>query len=268
MNRLIFLLLAALLFSQCKSDSAKGANATTGAGDETQNLLAGHWIAIDFCSRASQYGSVLEAMNVAHKPFAYAYTFNPAYPDSVECSNGDSKTKLPYRIVKDTMVEVMGARGDRSLFLVMIKQGDNIELTAFDPTPAGTKTDRYIKSKAGAEDGITAFYTALNHNMLKGTFSIGSEQKVQFSPGGFILNFKAYDRYKLCATGSCLEAGTSNDIITLYKAKVPGSEKTLIYAYNENLDVLTLAEVVQTGGPKGTATKGKTMYTFKRSNFN
>ncbi len=64
-----------LLFIACKPDS-KSAGDQSGLHNDTRTMLAGHWIAMDFCSRVNQYGSVLDAMTNSHIPYAFGITFD------------------------------------------------------------------------------------------------------------------------------------------------------------------------------------------------
>jgi hypothetical protein len=269
MNKL-FLIAFALLCTcvACKQDAdKKGANGTTKA-EETLNMLAGHWVAIDFCARANSYGSVLQAMNETHLPYAYAFTFNPAYKDSVECFNGFEQYKLPYIINADT-IQILGARGEKKpVFLVITNQDKEREITMFDPAPSGTQIDRFIKSKAGATDGYMAFVTALNHNLFSGAFTLlakGGESNIQFTPGGFIQKFKDFDRYEVCTAGDCFAAGPEVDVITFKNSRKENSEKMFSFKYNTKHDTLTIYNLVeQNPDEKGTAVVGKPAYKFLR----
>src|SRR5690606_39026206 len=103
MRKLLFsILLLALICTACKRDS-KTAGATAATLTASPALLGGHWIAMDFRSRANQYGSVRQAMNNAHLPYAYAMTFNPGQPDSVTCYNGIETWTLPVKYNADTL---------------------------------------------------------------------------------------------------------------------------------------------------------------------
>ncbi len=218
---------------------------------ETANprLLAGHWIDMDFCAFANQYGSVLQAQNNSHIPYAYAITFNPAKPDSAFCFNAFESWAVPIHYKGDTL-ELVGARPGKSIFLIYHSNMEK-DITMIDPTGPRVQMDRFIKSKAGTVDGYTAFSTALNHNLFNGVFTpIGkgaSTDKISFTPGGFLQGLKGYDRYKVCTGGDCFVAGQDIDVVTFFDSK--NEEKTakmLGYRYNGQNDTLTLYNLVNT----------------------
>lgn len=99
---LILILFSIALLSACKQDSKTSATEQESQTASPQ-LLDGHWIAMDFCARANQYGSVLQAMNNAHKPYSYSLTFDRANPDSVGCFNGFETWKVPVKYNVDTL---------------------------------------------------------------------------------------------------------------------------------------------------------------------
>lgn len=241
-------LLILTLFS-CKQDP-KASQDTGSAANERANpkVLAGHWIAMDFCAFANQYGSVLEAMNSSHLPYAYAITFNPAKPDSAVCYNAFESWTLPLRYKADTL-ELMGARPGKSVFLIYHSNADK-EITMIDPTGQRTQINRMIKSKASTIDGYTAFTTALNHNLFGGVFNQigkGAGTDVQFTPGGFILGMKEYDRYEVCTGGDCFVAGQDIDVVTLSDSKDTQKMPVFFgYRYNGQNDTLTLFNLKNT----------------------
>ncbi|MFN0175996.1 MAG: hypothetical protein ACKVU0_15200 [Saprospiraceae bacterium] len=242
-NLLVFTLLA------CKQDPkiSQGVPVHMQPGEQANpTVLAGHWIAMNFCAFANQYGSVLGAMNNGHLPYAYAFTFNPAKPDSVLCYNAFESWTLPIRYNVDTL-ELMGARPGKSIYLIYDSKGDK-EITMIDPTEGRVQLDRFIKSKAGTVDGYTAFTTALNHNLLNGAFKLlgkGAGGQISFTPGGFLLGLKGYDRYEICTGGDCFLAGQDIDVITLFDSKdEANTSKFFGYRYNENNDTLTFYNLV------------------------
>ncbi|MBU6341451.1 MAG: hypothetical protein KGS48_08170 [Bacteroidetes bacterium] len=270
MNKIYRILpLLAILWTGCASDAgqtkgSKGPNSP----EEVLNALAGHWVNIDFCGRANQYGSVLQAMNETHLPYAYAFSFSPVFKDSVECFNGFENFKLPFKMRADTL-EIVGARGEKtSIFMVLGNKEKEMDITVFDAAPSGTYIDRYIKSKAGAADGYRSFLTALNHNLFSGAFTrVGkpSENNILFTPGGFIQKFKDYDRYEICTGGDCFVAGPYLDVITLRNSKKEGSEKICSFKYSAKHDTLTIYNLVeQNPEEKGTFVLGKPLYAFTR----
>ncbi len=263
-NLLIFTLLA------CKQDPkiSQGVPVHVQPGEQANpTVLAGHWIAMDFCAFANQYGSVLEAMNNSHLPYAYAITFNPAKPDSALCYNAFESWTLPIRYNVDTL-ELMGARPGKSIFLIYHSNGDK-EITMIDPTGDRTQLDRFVKSKAGTVDGYTAFTTALNHNVLHGVFAPlgkGAGGQITFTPGGFLQGLKGYDRYELCTGGDCFLAGQDIDVITFFDSKDEAkTSKFFGYRYNENNDTLTLYNLVnQNPAEKGMYKVTTPAYKFSR----
>lgn len=263
-----------LLLGACKSDNKSGDKAEKApAPGASVTMLAGHWVAMDFCARANQYGSVLAAMNNAHLPYSYAFSFNAAKPDSVECFNGFEDYFLPIHFSNDT-VEIKGARQGKSVYLVYDSQ-DSKELTLFDATTGQANTDRFIKSKAEAKNGYSAFLAALNHNLFSGSFHLtgkGADPKaksIQFSPGGFIMNFAPYDRYEVCTGGDCFVGEEPIDIITLSNSKKEGSEKMFGFKYDGGNDNLTFYNLIDKNPKeKGAVVLGAPAYQFSRKKAN
>jgi hypothetical protein len=251
-----------LAFSSCKNDaSTKNAG---GPANANVNTMAGYWVAIDFCSRANQYGSFLAAVNNSHLPFAFALTFTPAKPDSVEIFDGAKSRMLPVRFNVDT-IEIKGARGVKPIFLVYDSKGTK-DITMFDPSPSGTQLDKFIKSKAGTKDGQLAFQVALNHNLFSGTFTKmggkATDKPMLMTPGGFITNFEDFDKFSVCTGGDCLVAGNDIDIIKLSKTKVENSEKTFGFRYGIHNDTLTIVNLDP--GTGNSKQPGKPVYKFLR----
>lgn len=231
-------------------------------------VLAGHWIDLDFCARASQYGSVLQTMNNSHLPYAYAFTFNPGNPYSAICYNAFESWTLPVKYKQDTL-ELLGAFQGKSIFLNYHSQGDK-DLTMFDNTSGRTVMDNFIKSKAGTKDGYIAFTTALNHHIFGGVFTpVGKAggTKVSFTPGGFLQGMKDFDRFEICTGGDCFVAGQDIDIVTLYNAKLgkEASQKFFGYQYNGGNDTLSIFNMVNaTPDEKGGFKVGSLAYKYAR----
>lgn len=248
MHKLLFsILLLAVSFAACKHDT-KTTEANAATLTANPDLLGGNWIAMDFCSRANQYGSVLQAMNNAHLPYAFAITFNPGQPDSVTCFNGFESWNLPVKYNADTL-ELAGARQGKSIFLVYDSQQEK-DLTMFDATTGRVQMDKFIKSRSEeAKDGYAAFLTALNHNVLGGLFTPmgkGATGDVQFTPGGFIQGLRDYDRYELCTSGDCFVAGQEVDVVTFFNSKVENSNKFMGYRFSAQNDTLTIFNLLNT----------------------
>lgn len=263
-NLLIFTLLS------CKQDpkiaTQNGSPLTNQAGEQANPMvLAGNWIAMDFCARANQYGSVLQTMNNSHTPYAYAISFNPAKPDSALCYNAVEFWMVPLRYKADTL-ELVGARAGKSIFLIY-HSNINKEITMIDPTGERVRMDRFIKSKAEVPEAYTAFTTALNHNILTGTFTpLGkgaSSAPVRFNPNGFMEGFKEFDRYVICTGGDCLVAGQAIDVITFYNKKF--EPKQFGFRYNGQNDTLTLFNLINSKpDEKGSSTVGAPAFKFSR----
>lgn len=257
-----------LLFAACQNDPKGSDNQNQSQGNfASPMLLAGHWIALDFCSRANQYGSVINAMNNAHVPYAYAISFDPNTPDSAMCYNGSESWMLPVRFNDDTL-ELANAHEGKSVFLVYHSQGEK-DMTMFDGTQGRTKTDKFIKSGANTRDGYTAFTTALNHNLFDGVFiPIGQKagkENIQFTPGGFILNWGPYDRYSVCTNGDCFVTGSEIDIISFSKSKVEDSEEMFGFRYNGGNDTLSIYRLQNTNPEeKGAYAVKSIVYQFLR----
>lgn len=234
----------ALLFIACKSDPKSGDQ--SGTQNDTRSMLAGHWIAMDFCSRANQYGSVLQAMTNGHVPYAYGISFDPNNPDSAICYNGMERWTLPVKINADT-IEMVGARPGKSVFLIYHSQGKK-DMSMFDGTTGTVQLDNFIKSKANARDGITAFAVALNHHLFSGVFGelgkAAAKPEIQFTPGGFILNWKPFDRYEVCTAGDCFVMDNDMDIITMSKSTEKDSDVMFGFRYSAQNDTLTIYNLV------------------------
>ncbi len=273
MNK-VFLLANLLAFTllSCKQDpkvaSQNGAPSHIQAGDQANpRVLAGHWIALDFCSYASQYGSVLGAMNNAHLPYAYAITFNPTKPDSALCFNASESWTLPMRYKSDTL-ELIGARAGKSVFLIYHSTGEK-DITMIDPTGPRIQMDHFIKSKAGAADGYLSFTTALNHHLFNGVFTPigkGAGEKIMFTPGGFLQGMKEYDRYQVCTGGDCFVAGQDIDVVTFFNSKdQEKTSKMFGYRYNGQNDTLTFYNLANTNTEeKGAYKVAAPAYKFAR----
>jgi hypothetical protein len=265
-NTLLLGCILAMFFAACKQDS-KGA----GNQNEPENnfasprLLAGHWVAIDFCSRADQYGSVLDAMNNAHLPYAFAISFDPNKPDSAICHNGIESWTLPVQFNDDTL-ELKNASQGKSVFLVYNSQGQK-DITMFDATKGRAQLDRFIKSAANTLDGTAAFTTALNHNLFNGAFFAPGKnggENIQFTPGGFILNWPLFDRYKVCYAGDCFVAGSEIDVITLYRSDKENSEQIFGFRYDETNANLEFYRLAPAGGDKSAYAVKESVYKFSR----
>jgi len=245
----ILLLVAsfALVLSACKQDSKNAGAAESENLHASPKQLSGHWIAMDFCARANQYGSVLQAMNNSHIPYAYAISFETANPDSCVCYNGMETWRVPVKYNVDT-VELVGARQGKSVFLVYNSQtqGER-EITMFDVTTGTALMDKYIRSKAEVKNGAKAFMIALNHNVLGGLFTSPSKSAtgdIQFTPGGFITGLKDYDRYELCLAGDCFVAGDAIDVITLSNSKKENSGKMFGYRFDGQNNTLVFYNLI------------------------
>ena len=146
-NFLLFNLLIVSLFA-CKNETQNvdpNRPANFQAGEmASPKVMAGFWIDLDFCARASQYGSVLQTMNNSNLPYAYAFTINPGNPDSITCFNAFESWNLPLKYNKDTL-EIVGAIKGKSIFLVYHSQGDR-DMTMFDNSSGSTHMDNFVKS--------------------------------------------------------------------------------------------------------------------------
>lgn len=262
---ILFLGILTLFINACKQDSKQ---VSSDGAHDTLSLLAGHWVAIDFCSRANQYGSVLAAMNNAHLPYAFAIAFDPNKPDSAICYNGIERWALPIKVDADT-IEMTNARPGKSVFLIFHSQSKK-DITMFDGTTGSVQMDNFIKSGANAQDAFTAFTVALNHNMFSGVFQqlgkgSSGKQNIQFTPGGYIMNWEPFDQYNLCVNGDCFVMGNEMDIITLSKTKEEGAQRMLGLRYSAQNDTLTLYNLENTNPEeKGAYTAKGIAYQFYR----
>jgi hypothetical protein len=236
-----FLALAMIcLWAACKQDAKNAAadSATTNA-----EQLAGHWYAMEFCQRASQYGSVLGAMNNGHLPYAYALTFNPAFPDSVTCSNGVNTWSLAVKYDQDT-IELVQANKGKSIFLVYDSKSAERNITMFNSTGGRTEMDQFTKSKTSLQNGYAAFEMALNHNVIGEAYTplnkTGVAAKVMFQPNGKVAGINGFDRYRLCTAGDCFVGGDAFDVLLLSNAQTEGSEKMFGFNMGNTNDTLTI----------------------------
>lgn len=267
----LFANLLMLTLLSCKQDPKNISNQAPShiqAGEQANPMvLAGNWIALDFCAFANQYGSVLQAMNNKHLPYAYAISFNPTRPDSAVMYNAFESWTLPVKFKSDTL-ELVGARNGKSVFLIYHSNMEK-DITMIDPTGDRVQMDRFIKSKATVKDGFEAFNTALNHHIFNGVFMpIGksSGEKVMFNPTGELQGLKGYDRFKICSGGDCFVAGQDIDVVTFYSAK--DEEKTTKmfgYRYSAQNDTLTLFNLVNSNPAEKNAYKvAAPAYKFSR----
>lgn len=265
------ILFVSLAFAACKQDPKNPANdpsyQTPEAPPASPLQLGGQWIAMDFCSRANQYGSVLSAMNNAHLPYCFAFDVNPDRPDSVTCYNGFETFNLATKYDNDTLI-LLNARPGKNLYLVFDSKGDR-SITMFDATTGTAQMDRFVKSKANARDGYGAFLIALNHNLFGGTLTPvgkGGSSQVMFTPGGLIQGLSEYDRYRVCTAGDCFVAEDRVDVITLSKKKGENTtQKMFGFRYSAQNDTLTLYNLLNKNpNEKGAYAVGGVAYRFLR----
>ncbi len=266
-NWILWLFAAPLCLYACQQDGSSGAQQPTqraSQAEEMVNLLGGDWIPLDFCARAGQYGSVLGAMNNAHRPFAYALSFDPDEPDSARCFDGEKSWVCAISVVADT-IELKNAVGEKSIFLVY-HSTEGRDMTMFDATKGTAQMDKFIKSQAKAKDGYGAFTVALNHHLFNGVFSPkGGGAPVQFTPGGFIMNLRDYDRYELCTAGNCFVTGDEIDVVTFSNSKKEGSSVLLGYRYDGTNDNLKIYRLLKNNADEKAAYKiGALLYDFSR----
>ncbi len=265
---LFFLLLSVLMWSACQQDNSRAQGETSGSTTQASPLiLAGQWIAMDFCARANQYGSVLGAMNNAHVPYAFAFEFLPDLPDSVICYDGSRSWKLPVKYNRDTL-ELSNAFEGKSIFLVYHSQGEK-DMTLFDGTKGRTRMDRFIKSSANTPNAFGAFMVALHHNLFSGSIipldRSNSRDTLLFTPGGSILRWKDYDTYRVCVTSDCFTAKEPSDIIILSRSDKPDTEKRFVFRYNATNDTLTLYHLLPNRSDEKAAQDiGGIAYRFRR----
>ncbi|HNE30552.1 MAG TPA: hypothetical protein PLW66_15365 [Saprospiraceae bacterium] len=262
-------LIASITFAACKQDKTGGAQQSSAQPTADITHLTGHWIAMDFISRANQYGSVLAAMNNAHAPYAFTVTFDSAFGDSVMCYNGMESYKLPYTIRVDT-IELKGARQGKSIFMIYDSQAQGQkDMTMFDGTMAKTQIDRFIRSNSTVRDGYLAFLLALNHNLFSGQFTSLRKSNIKgpvvFAPTGALQNLPEYDRYELCTAGDCFVTGDEIDVIELYNSKQPDNRNFFGYRYGIDNDTLTIYNLInEKPDEKGAYKVGGVAYQFLR----
>lgn len=248
------------LLAACKNDSSSG----SGNGIEANpNGLAGNWVALSFCSRINQMGSVLKAMNTGGVPYAYALSFDAAHLDSATCFNGIETWKLPIKINVDT-IELVGARPGKSIFLVF--DGSGKEFQMFDATGPRTQLDRFTKSNSQpGTTGAQAFRSALNRNLLPERYVVPGkpDQIIRFQPDGNVLGWPEFRRYEVCMAGDCFVTGDQADIVNLSSGRADDSGKTFGLRLTSAGDTLTLYNLVETNpNEKGSSQLGSMAYRF------
>ena len=266
MKKIAFLLFVSLLaFAACKQDKTSGQEGQQENATANPTDMTGHWIAIDFCSRAGQFGSVLSAINNSHRPYAYAFFIDGENPDSIKCYNGEKEWALEANYNVDT-IEMKNAANNMSIFLMYDSQGEQ-GMTMFDGTGKRTRTTQYIKSKSGAQTAYFAFATALNHNLFQGFYTLPGAPKdtIQFTSSGHITNFGPYDRYRVCAENDCFVAGSEIDVITMANTKDKDSLKKFGFRFNTQLDQLSIHKLTpDPEDPDAVYKVGPAIYTFNR----
>ncbi len=266
-----FLFSFCLLYMACQQDPKSLPHSGVPAKKSDNSTLAplyGNWVAIDFCSFCGQYGSVLTAMNNTHLPYAFALTFQESDRDSVLCYNATESWKRPIRFTADTLIEVLDARRTgKSIFLSYSPTG-NKDLSMYDATQAKSSIDRFTKTNAPEKTGAEAFKTALNHQLMNGTYTSAGKSKgtVQFLSTGEVTGLEGYDRFEVCTGGDCFVAGQESDVLILSNSKTKDAPKYAGFKFTPNRTALTLYELTPgSSDQKGTAQKGAVLYTFTRS---
>ncbi len=263
MNKSLFFSLLGLstFFIACKNDAPASTEAPVEHADKTN--LEGYWIAIDFCTRAGEYGSVLTAMNTAHKPYFYAFSFN-ANEDSVLCFNGSETRKLAYQINVDT-IELKNAFEGKSIYLGYSPVSK--DLTLYDVTVSPAQTDRFIKSGVKVANGYQAFTALLNRNLFEGNWKLvaggKSEQPVGLTPDGGVFNLGDYDRYGVCTSGDCFRLGDKMDIISMGSSKRGNAITRYGFKFSTQKDTLSFYQLVEPD-PKMVAELGSLAYRLVR----
>ncbi len=93
----------------------------------------------------------------------------------------------------------------------------------------------------------------------------GGKSNIQFTPGGFIMNWEPFDRYEVCTNGDCFMAGNEIDVMTVSKSTVENSEKYYGFRYSALNDTLTLYNLATTNpDEKGTYQPKGIAYQFFR----
>jgi hypothetical protein len=263
MNKSLFFALLGLsaFFFACKNDSPTTTEAPVEHADK--NNLEGYWIAIDFCTRAGEYGSVLTAMNTSHRPYFYAFSFSQS-EDSVVCFNGSGAIKLAYQINVDT-IELKNAFDGKSLFLGYSPVSK--DLTLYDVSVSPAQTDRFIKSGVKVSNGYQAFTSLLNRNLFEGNWKLvaggKSDQPVGLTPDGNIFNLGDYDRYGVCTNGDCFRLGSQMDIISLGASKRDNAITRFGFKFSTQKDTLSFYHLKETD-PKMVAELGGLAYRLVR----
>jgi hypothetical protein len=261
----VFLATATACKQDNKTTTPSGAKIITPVNDRYTPLY-GNWIAIDFCSYARQYGSVLMAMNNTHVPYAYAFTFTDSDRDSILCSTATESWKRPIRFQADTLIEVLDARNGKSVFLSYSPTG-NKDMTLYDSSLPKTSVSRYIRSAESSKSGYASFLTALQNQLMVGKYrSTGkSAGTVEFFPNGEVTGLEGYDRYAICTGGDCFIAGQDSDVISLSNSKTKDAARYFGFKFEPNRTALSIYELVQSNpNEKGTAKPGKMLYKLAR----
>lgn len=250
----------------CKNEPSANAKSEAPIVHADIKQLNGHWIAADFCARANQYGSVLGAMNNAHIPYAFTFTFDAEHPDSVTCFNTAESWKLPLSIRLDT-IELKEARPGKSLFFMY--EPRTKELMLIDGTSGAVQTDRFIKSSAQLPNGYRVFSMALNKHLFEGSFECivpKLDKPVLFNPDASIVNFKDYDRYQVCTGGDCFIVRQPMDIITMANTAKKDPPKMFGFKYSAKNDTLSIYNIKMDPNVKA-ADLGSLAYRFVKKNI-
>jgi hypothetical protein len=248
------LYLTAVLFHLISCQTPPNSSST---GSNAMTQFEGQWINTDFCARVKKYGSVLEAINRDHRPYAYAFYFDPQQPDSIVCYEKEKQWKVPVQCQADTMT----LRTPEQKNLYLIAEPSINRMTVIDATGASTYSSQLERSDNTQQHGYRAFEARMNQYLLGGAFQLkGQSQTVYWSSNGQIKNWPAYSHYELCTGGGCFVTGGMWDVMQLQPAD---SSAVQLFAYKMSpaLDTLSLYSITEKG-PQQAAVAGPLKYQF------
>jgi hypothetical protein len=216
----------------------------------------GQWINTDFCARVKQHGSVVEAINRDHLPYAYTLVYSLYDPDSITCFTRQRQWKLPVRGQADTLM--LNTPDQKKLFLIYESAGPR--LTLIDPSGPNTYTSRWEHTDTTLQ-GYAAMSNRMNQYLLGGAFRMNGQQElIYWSSNGQIKNWPAFSRYELCTGGGCFVTGSTMDIVQLQPSDGTATQN-FGFRMNITRDTLSLYQLIDRG-PQQAAAIGPVQYQF------
>jgi hypothetical protein len=230
----------------------------TGTQRASTAQFEGQWINADFCAQVKKCGSVVEAINRDHLPYAFTLRFSPADPDSVTCFTKHQVWKVAMTCEADTVT--LHTPDQKKLFLIYESAGPRFTLV--DPRGANTYTSRWERTDTTLH-GYAAMVARMNQYLLGGAFRMnGQAESVYWNSNGQVKNWPAFSHYELCTGGGCFVTGSTIDIIQLQP--VDGSAaQNFGCRLSTTRDTLSLYRLIDRG-PQQAPAIGAVQYQFFR----